>query len=89
MAALHTCLSSSSSVLGDVLSSSSFSASSTPQTTFPSRREEKLLLLPCGPLLDMLWEGTRSGNPVVQQVYRQLVDACAHVFIFQVGCLIK
>ncbi|KFG60444.1 Spc97 / Spc98 family protein [Toxoplasma gondii RUB] len=41
--------------------------------------------LPCGPLLDLLWAGTRSGNSLVQQVYRQVLDACVHVFIFQLS----
>ncbi|KEP62334.1 UNVERIFIED_CONTAM: Spc97 / Spc98 family protein [Hammondia hammondi] len=41
--------------------------------------------LPCGPLLDLLWAGSRSGNPLVQQVYRQVLDACVHVFIFQLS----
>lgn len=93
MAGLHTSL--SSSLMGGDLSSSSSSSVSAPSSSSPSYdinglgqpRQERILLLPCGPLLDMLWEGTRSGSPVVQQVYRQLLDACAHVFIFQVGCL--
>nr|CEL64525.1 TPA: gamma-tubulin complex component 4, putative [Neospora caninum Liverpool] len=47
------------------------------------RNKSRTVSLPCGPLLDLLWSGTRSGNPLVQQVYRQVLDACVHVFIFQ------
>ncbi|PHJ23686.1 spc97 spc98 family protein [Cystoisospora suis] len=93
MAGLHTSLS-SSSIMGDLFSSSSSSVSASSSSSssrapdingLRQQRQERILLLPCGPLLDMLWEGTRSGSPVVQQVYRQLVDACAHVFIFQLS----
>ncbi|PFH31918.1 hypothetical protein BESB_024100 [Besnoitia besnoiti] len=52
----------------------------------PAQREEsQTLTVSCGALLDFLWQGTRSGNSLVQQVYRPLLDACVHVFIFQLS----
>ena len=40
--------------------------------------------LPCGILLDLLWRGRNSGDPVARDVYIHLIDACAAVFSFQV-----
>ncbi|OEH79765.1 gamma-tubulin complex component [Cyclospora cayetanensis] len=41
--------------------------------------------LPCGALLDMLWRGRSSGDPVAREVYLRLIDACAAVFCFQLS----
>ncbi|KAF8822220.1 Spc97 / Spc98 family protein [Cardiosporidium cionae] len=37
----------------------------------------------CGKLLDYLWQGRKSGNPVVQHIYQRFFESCGRVFVFQ------